>query len=78
MSLGPTVGPPQVCPRGDGGYLYLHSERTHQASGCLLAIIGCCGVVVLIGLPVMIYGIYLFVQERREMICSTCGTRWPA
>lgn len=69
-------GPPYDCWHCGGSFRTV-SVVKNQGSGCLLIIIGICFAPFLIGIPVLIYGFYIWGQTDKFLQCTRCGTQAP-
>jgi len=69
-------GPPVDC-RHCGGALKKKKEAKSEAAGCLISIIGLALTYFIIGIPILIAGIYLMFKSERFWQCRKCDAKFP-
>lgn len=70
------TGPPVDC-SNCGGLLKKTAEGTSEGSGCIVILLGLLLSPVLIGIPIIIYGIHLMGKTKSFWQCRTCGQQFP-
>ena len=66
-------GPPKNCAQCGGG-LKKGATAKSEGSGCLIALIGLLLAPVLIGIPIVLYGVHLMSKREGHWRCRKCGT----
>ena len=69
-------GPPHECWHCGGG-LRKEREAKHSGSGCLIILVGLLLAPVLIGIPIIIYGLHLGSKAKGFWRCRKCGAEFP-
>lgn len=59
-----------------GGRLKKIRRATNEGSGCIVLILGLALTPVLIGIPIIFYGVYLMSKVEKYYVCKTCGQRY--
>jgi hypothetical protein len=70
------AGPPVNC-RHCGGQLKTEAKATSQGTGCLLIVLGLVLTPVLIGIPLVLYGIHLGSKREGLWRCRKCEATFP-
>lgn len=73
---GKFAGPPHNC-RHCGGRLAKEREAKHSGSSCLIILVGLLLTPVLIGIPVILYGLHLGSKCDGWWRCKSCEARFP-
>lgn len=55
----------------------LRVEKPEQGTGCIILILGLVLAPVLIGIPIVIWGIVLMGKQKRHWHCANCGSIFP-
>lgn len=63
---------PQCC-----GPLALIVDRPQHGAGCILMLLGALSAPLLIGIPVLVYGVLLAGKTVRRWHCRHCGRQFP-
>lgn len=69
-------GPPDEC-SNCGSPLKKGKEAKSEGTGCLIAILGLVLTPVLIGIPIILYGIHLMGKREGFWRCTKCGSKFP-
>lgn len=69
------VGPPECCSRC-GGRLKKGAEAKSEGSGCLIALVGLLLSPILIGIPIILYGLNLMSKREGFWRCRNCGAKF--
>jgi len=69
-------GPPRECSHC-GGKLRKTHEATNSGSGCIIGILGLCLTPVLVGIPILLYGLHLMGKTRSLWQCKKCHAEFP-
>lgn len=69
------AGPPDNCSHC-GGKLKKGAEAKSEGIGCLILIIGLVLTPILIGIPIIIYGIHLMSKREGFWRCKNCGAKF--
>lgn len=69
-------GPPTNC-SVCGGPLIAGKEAKNGGSGCAFALIGLVLTPVIIGIPILLYGIHLGTKREGYWQCKNCKMRYP-
>jgi uncharacterized protein YbaR (Trm112 family) len=64
------------CPRCRGELRY-QMESPSAAAGCIIILLGLLFAPLIIGIPIIIYGIVLMGKEKKYWHCRSCGTMFP-
>ena len=59
------------------GWMYKRTEAASQGMGCIVVILGLCLAVVVIGIPIIIWGLLMMCQRRGLWVCRQCGYQIP-
>lgn len=70
------AGPPHNC-RLCGGDIKKGATATSGGSGCLVLLVGLVLSPVLIGIPIVLYGVHLMGQRDSFWQCRLCGEKFP-
>jgi len=54
------------------------TQSPQKGAGCIVALIGLIFTPLLLGLPVLIYGLVMMSKKEHEWACTGCGLRLPA
>lgn len=69
-------GPPVNCAMC-GGALGIREESPSQIGGCFVVIVGLALVIWIIGIPIVVAGLYFMSQKKRWWVCTRCGHEVP-
>lgn len=69
-------GPPVDC-ASCGGKLRKGADAPTQGSGCIVVILGLVLTPILIGIPVLLYGLHLMGKREGYWQCTRCGAKAP-
>lgn len=69
-------GPPHEC-WYCGGRLAKGKEHGNTGTGCLIVILGLVLSPVLIGIPILLYGVHLSGKAQGHWRCRRCDSRFP-
>ena len=69
-------GPPDEC-SSCGGPLKAGKEAKSEGSGCLIAVVGLLLAPVLIGIPIVLYGLHVMGKREGFWRCTKCGAKLP-
>jgi hypothetical protein len=69
-------GPPHECWHC-GGSLRKGKDAKNQGSGCLILVIGVCLAPLVIGIPIILYGIHLAGKAEGFYQCKKCESKFP-
>lgn len=72
----PFRGPPYECAHC-GGTLIVDKRRPNRGAGCIIVILGLCLTPLLIGIPIIIYGLWHGDYWEKWWVCSKCGAQVP-
>lgn len=70
------AGPPHDCARC-GGTIRKTSAATSEGSGCLIALVGLLLAPLLIGIPILIWGLSMASRRVGFWECQRCGNKAP-
>lgn len=69
-------GPPTCCAKCGGG-LRKTADAPSEGAGCLIALIGLLLTPLLIGIPILLYGLHLAGKRNGFYECKRCGNKSP-
>lgn len=69
-------GPPYNC-WYCGGKIKAGADAKSSGAGCLLVVVGLCFAPVLIGIPVLLYGLHVGSKKEGFWRCRACGAKFP-
>jgi ribosomal protein L37AE/L43A len=69
-------GPPIDCSKCGGG-LRKEASAKSEGSGCLIVLVGLVLAPILIGIPIVIYGIHLMSKKEGTWRCRKCQATFP-
>jgi uncharacterized paraquat-inducible protein A len=69
-------GPPKNC-SNCGGSLKTGKDAKSQGSGCIIVILGLALTPILIGIPILIYGLNLMGKREGFWRCTHCEAKFP-
>ncbi|MCI0354036.1 MAG: hypothetical protein L0099_03205 [Acidobacteria bacterium] len=64
------------CPKCRGA-LALVTEQPEKGMGCALILAGLLFAVVIVGIPLMIWGAIVYDRKRQHWACTSCGQTFP-
>ena len=69
-------GPPKCC-SNCGGALKKEAKATNSGSGCLIVLVGLLFTPLLLGIPVLLYGLHLMWKREGQWRCIKCHALFP-
>ena len=69
------AGPPESCARC-GGHLKRGADAKSEGSGCLILVVGLLLTPILIGIPLILYGLHLMSKREGFWRCRKCGAKY--
>ncbi|KKN24126.1 hypothetical protein LCGC14_0898150 [marine sediment metagenome] len=60
-----------------GGRMVTYTKGDGPVAGCLLLLLGLVLSTILIGIPLIAWGIYVMVRQHKFWRCASCGTVIP-
>jgi DNA-directed RNA polymerase subunit RPC12/RpoP len=69
-------GPPKNC-SNCGGPLKSGKDAKSEGTGCLIVILGLVFTPVLVGIPILLYGLNLMGKREGYWRCRQCGAKFP-
>jgi hypothetical protein len=69
-------GPPHEC-WNCGGSLSKEKVSTNGGTGCLIIILGLCLTPLIIGIPIILYGIHIGSKTEAFWRCDQCDSKFP-
>lgn len=73
IPVGPSMPTCQLC----GAGMEPASRKTSEGSGCVVFLIGLCLVPVIIGIPILIWGLVLVFKRENFWRCVSCRATHP-
>ena len=69
-------GPPNNC-SNCGGALKAGKEEKSEGTGCIVVILGLVLTPIVIGIPILLYGLNLMGKREGFWRCKSCGAKFP-